>query len=461
MKNKIVATFLLTLLVVVGLEAMYFLPKLSLGGKPLRRVDLLSDVRPDKVEPAPLVADSDTLVLPPPVRPAFVDTCKTGLTCIEDYSDSTKRGGLRFFYEALLQRQSLGRPVRIAYFGDSFIEADILTSDLRNMLQKRFGGCGVGYVQVTSRISGYRPTVGHSFSGWNSHFTTDSIGFDRSRQDISNSYSQASAGASVTLKGQRKYTSLLDTCQVSTFYLLAPDSVALSAEVNGREPVTYALAGDSALQAVSVRGNIGSVRWKVLKSAPNALFYGVTMDPESGIVVDNFSTRGSSGQQLGNIPMKILRDYNRLRPYDLIVLQYGLNVAFEGGVNYSYYKNPMIKVVEHLRKAFPQASILIVGVGDREYRDEDGNLRTMPGVKNLIRYQQALAAETHTAFWNMYEAMGGEGSIVDMVNSKPSMANYDYTHINFRGGKHLAGILFETLMYGMEQYEKRKAYETE
>ncbi len=48
MKNKIVATFLLTLLVVVGLEAMYFLPKLSLGGKPLRRVDLLSDVRPDK-----------------------------------------------------------------------------------------------------------------------------------------------------------------------------------------------------------------------------------------------------------------------------------------------------------------------------------------------------------------------------------------------------------------------------
>lgn len=185
------------------------------------------------------------------------------------------------------------------------------------------------------------------------------------------------------------------------------------------------------------------------------------MDPESGIVVDNFSTRGSSGQQLGNIPMKILRDYNRLRPYDLIVLQYGLNVAFEGGVNYSYYKNPMIKVVEYLRKAFPQASILIVGVGDREHRDEDGNLRTMPGVKNLIRYQQALAAETHTAFWNMYEAMGGEGSIVDMVNSKPSMANYDYTHINFRGGKYLAGILFETLMYGMEQYEKRKAYETE
>ena len=41
------------------------------------------------------------------------------------------------------------------------------------------------------------------------------------------------------------------------------------------------------------------------------------------------------------------------------------------------------------------------------------------------------------------------------------MANYDYTHINFRGGKHLADLLFKSLMYGKEQYEKRKAYEAE
>ena len=73
----------------------------------------------------------------------------------------------------------------------------------------------------------------------------------------------------------------------------------------------------------------------------------------------------------------------------------------------------------------------------------------------------ALAAETGVAFWNMFEAMGGEGSMVEMVNHKPQMANYDYTHINFRGGKHIAGLLFETLMYGKEQYEKRKAYEME
>ena len=85
----------------------------------------------------------------------------------------------------------------------------------------------------------------------------------------------------------------------------------------------------------------------------------------------------------------------------------------------------------------------------------------MPGVKNLIRYQQNIAAESCIAFWNMFEAMGGEGSMAKLVHAKPAMANYDYTHINFRGGKHLAGLLYETIIYGKEQYDRRRAYEKE
>ena len=185
MKNKVTSTFLFALLVAGGLLAMYFLPVLKVGGYTLRKVDLLSDLRPDPVEE--VLADSDSLVLPPVVKPAFVDTCKTGMTCIEDYADSTMRG-MSHFYEALSACPTLHRPVRIAYFGDSFIEGDILTADLRAMLQSRFGGCGVGYVPVTSRVAGFRPTVKHTFSGWKTHSVTDSVGFNRRLQDLSNHY---------------------------------------------------------------------------------------------------------------------------------------------------------------------------------------------------------------------------------------------------------------------------------
>ena len=185
------------------------------------------------------------------------------------------------------------------------------------------------------------------------------------------------------------------------------------------------------------------------------------MDGTQGIAVDNFSLRGSSGLSLRSIPVRTMREFNELRPYDLIVLQYGLNVATERGRNYDRYRDGMLTTIAHLKQAFPQAGILIVGVGDREYKTEEGSLRTMLGIKNLIRYQQNLAADSGVAFWNMFEAMGGEGSMADMVHAKPSLANYDYTHINFRGGKHLAELLYEDLVYGKEQYDRRRAYEAE
>jgi GNAT superfamily N-acetyltransferase len=317
----------------------------------------------------------------------------------------------------------------------------------------------LGYVPVTSSISGYRPTVRHTFGGWSSHSSNDSVGFDKIQQDISGHYFFPREGAYVQLKGQSKYASRLDTCEVSTFYFLNKGFAAVRSKVNNAaEGELHEEVGTGGVQAVSVRGRIGQVRWSV-EHADSATFYGVAMDGKQGISLDNFSVRGSSGLHLRSIPLHTLRDFQRLRPYDLIVVQYGLNVATERGVKYDGYKKGMLTVIEHLKTAFPETSILLVSVGDREYKNENGDLRTMPGVKNLIRYQQSIAADSHIAFWNMYEAMGGQGSIVDMIGQK--MANLDYTHINFKGGRHLAGILFETLMYGKEQYEKRKAYEEE
>ena len=73
---------------------MHLLPGITVGGRVLRRVDILGDVR----RPSKPVSEPDSL-LPPltKVKPAFVDTCRVGMTCIEDYSDSTMRGMTRFY----------------------------------------------------------------------------------------------------------------------------------------------------------------------------------------------------------------------------------------------------------------------------------------------------------------------------------------------------------------------------
>lgn len=455
MKNYLKYSLGLTLFILAALVAMHWLPVITIDGHTMRRVDLLSDIRIP--EPEDEETEADSLPPVPEVKPAFVDTCRTGMTCIEDYSDSTLRG-MTPFYRALDEIPIKERLVRIAVFGDSFIEADIFTADLREMLQKRFGGCGVGFVTITSMTSGYRPTVRHSFGGWSSHAVTDSVYFDRKKQGLSGHYFVPNNNAYVELRGQNKYASLLDTCQQASIFFYNKGTVDLSVRVNRGEAEKRQFESDAHLQTMQVEGHIGSIRWTI-NHADSTLFYGLAMDGTQGIIVDNFSLRGSSGLSLRTIPAGIMKEFNDQRPYDLIILQYGLNVATQRGYNYDNYQKGLLAAIEHLKECFPQAGFLLLSVGDRDYKTDTGELRTMPGVKNLIRYQQNIAAESGIAFWNMFEAMGGEGSMAKLVHAKPSMANYDYTHINFRGGKHLAGLLYETLLYGKEQYDRRRAYE--
>lgn len=75
------------------------------------------------------------------------------------------------------------------------------------------------------------------------------------------------------------------------------------------------------------------------------------MDDVMGIGLDNFSLRGASGLSLRRIPLETLRDFDRCRHYDLIVLQYGLNVATERGRNYDHYAAGLREAIEHLKKA--------------------------------------------------------------------------------------------------------------
>ena len=61
---------------------------------------------------------------------------------IEVYTPDSVATGFDNFINKLIY----GEEVRIAFLGDSFVEGDILTSDLREALQAKFGGRGVGFV---------------------------------------------------------------------------------------------------------------------------------------------------------------------------------------------------------------------------------------------------------------------------------------------------------------------------
>ena len=108
-----------------------------------------------------------------------------------------------------------------------------------------------------------------------------------------------------------------------------------------------------------------------------------------------------------------------------------------------------------MKKAFPNATILLVSVSDRSTKI-NGNFVTIPNLPNFVNMQRNLAIHNQIMFWNMYEAMGGEGTMVNWVKAKKPLANKDYTHLTFRGGKQLATLFCKALLKEVNKYEKKK-----
>jgi hypothetical protein len=147
--------------------------------------------------------------------------------------------------------------------------------------------------------------------------------------------------------------------------------------------------------------------------------------------------------------------------YDLIVLHYGTNVLNYGTKDYTWYDKSMTRTVNRLKACFPGVDILIISTADKASK-YDLEMKTDSAVVPLTLAQKRYALKTQSGFINLYTLMGGDGSMTKWVDEEPAMANKDYTHFNFRGAKKIAGMLYEQMNKGYEEYKVlRKKRKTE
>ncbi len=445
-QNYLPKVFFLTGLVILLMLSLNYIPDAWLEKYNLREMDILSDIR--SYDPDESV---DSLVLVP--EPPRLDTCRTGLTCFDDFSP--EQTGLDAFYKALGALDSLNRPVRIAFFSDSFTEGDIFSGDLRAEFQSKLGGCGVGMMPLTSTTAGFRRTVIHSYGGWNSYSLINNCRADM--LGISGEAFVPSGNSWVYYAGVNRNIGL-DTCKrVSVFYSLPAGEVSMFYKINKGEQKQVILTPSEELQRMDINEKCGNISLS-FPFDNRLVVYGVSLEDTTGVLVDNFAMRGSAGFVLKSISQKKLEAFNRLTHYDLLIFQYGLNVMEANKTKYSNFKKNMIETIQYFQSCFPETSFLMIGIPDRSMR-KNGTYQTMPGVHAMNEVQKSICAETGIVFWNLYEAMGGENSMVDFVNAKPPKANKDYTHLTFSGGEYLGSLLYETMMYEKERYDKKTAYQ--
>ena len=472
-------TFITIGLTVAVLLFMHQLPTLTIGGIQLRPVSILSDLTQGKDDrqqidvipkpkQQPLLVQADTI---DGKQVTFKETWPNNVVRITDYSGG-QPGGMSHFYtqlsRLLCKKELPGRPVRIAYYGDSFIEGDILTADLREMLQTRYGGYGPGWIDAGNIINSMRLTISARYSGLTEHtvMKRKENGYDFGKAGICERYYPYGTGSRMTFTATDHYPHAAKW-QEARLYLrtAAPPSTPEGAAIvtpTGDDKTQWTTTLQSAPANTTViktqaaeaspRGGLGGGMTGIsYQMHGSGTLFGVGLETSNGIVVDNFSMRGSSGMTLASLPEQTLKDFARLRPYDLIVIQFGQNAVTAKGTakQYEHYMTQMKKVVELFRKCFPEASILLVGASDRAQRGPEG-LTTIRTLDLMIAAQEQAAADCKIGFYNLWQAMGGKGSIVKFVEQ--GMGAKDYIHINYKGGKAVAEAIYQSIVAGESNY---------
>ena len=366
-----------------------------------------------------------------------------GLIPIEDYSADSS--ALQRFFTALHRRDSLKRVVRIAFLGDSFVEGDIFTAELRDFLQDSLGGRGVGFVNITSPVNKFRQTVVHDFSGWQTFSVLNTEPQPEwYKIGLSGQYAQPEEGALLSYKlpsGRYKQLGAVDSARL---FFRNEKNTRIWVSVNRAPEVAYLPRSSTEIQALSFGDSVSELSFQ-FEQCEGFTAFGLHFDASRGVSVDNYALRGASGGSLASVSPTLAAQWNRLAPVDLLVLEYGLNVISEGVLDYSYYRVRMLKSIANLKRLYPEADILLMGMGDRSAKI-DGEMQTMPEVQAMVALQRKMAREAGIAHWSLYDAMGGENSMVGYVEREPAWAAKDYTHMSALGGKVLARKFFAALM---------------
>ncbi len=354
------------------------------------------------------------------------------------------------FFAALANCQN--RQVRILHYGDSQIEGDRITGYFRNLMQKKYGGSGPGLMPAVPPVAKSSAIVHSASSNWRVHsiYQKRDTSLHHQRFGIMGSFAQfggSQAWIKFSPSGQA-YKSVKKFTQCNIFYGHADSAFTVKGYANG-ELLWF--------EDIDPTADTKRLQWNFEQTPTNFRIefggsqspdiYAVTLDSPAGVMVDNLPFRGSKGTEFVKIDLAQMKQMGHYLPVCLIIYEFGVNAVTNRSRSYSYYEENLRKQLQYLKKVWPRAVILVVGVSDMSENGTNGYV-TRSSVPKVIEAQRNAAFAEGCAFWNLYAAMGGRNSMPVWVES--GMAQKDYTHFNRKGGHRVAQMLFDAIM---DEYE--------
>jgi lysophospholipase L1-like esterase len=437
------ALTIVTLGVLLGL-----LPRLApaLKGPRLAELTRLADFTPERTPLSPLVRHVEEA--PQPVFHLRVQGAPPLL--------ADANGGLDRFYEALArtERREPGAITRVVHYGDSPTTADLITGDIRAMLQARFGDSGHGFVLLAKPWAWYQHRGAWlTGSGWQifpaTRFETKDGLFGLGGVNFTG---DASARARIDLDdpGQSHF---------DLYFLHQPDGGEVEVFANGAQvAASVPTAGDKGTPGfASFDIPLGASSLEFKPDGPVRLF-GITAEKSSpGVVYDSIGLNGASITVLSRMfnAAHWTAELQHRHP-DLVTINYGTNEADFAAFIDKQYEKELREAIRRVRAALPDASILVMSPMDRGHRTDTGDIETMETIPRIVEMQRRVAADTGCGFFDTYAAMGGAGTMSRWYNAQPRLVSADFIHPYPAGGKIIAAIFVKQIESGLARYKLRQ-----
>ncbi|MBD5163924.1 MAG: hypothetical protein HDT09_04420 [Bacteroidales bacterium] len=337
------------------------------------------------------------------------------------------------------------RPVRIAVIGDSFIEGDILTQNLRDGLQEAYGGRGVGYVNMRTEMAGFRQSVNQSGGkGWKMTSIKEMKSSD-TLLTLAGEYGRAEHKATSVYKGA-KFSPRTKSWGRTSVLFIAPNHGNITISVDDDELYSVNVSPSPMPQMITLDAETTIA--EVTADLPGIIGLGTYLSDSTGIQLDCMSVRGYSGISHRRMNVPLAHGMAAHMPYDLIILEYGMNALSASQTNYVTYEKAMIATIERIREAYPLADILVLGISDRGHK-KGGEVHSMATSAAMTQAQRKAASATGAHFWDMRAAMGGSDAVVQWRKDK--LVNADYIHLNHKGGAAMAKLLQHAIQSSLNE----------
>jgi D-alanyl-lipoteichoic acid acyltransferase DltB (MBOAT superfamily) len=349
-----------------------------------------------------------------------------------------------------------GSQIRIMYYGDSQIEGDRITSFLRKTLREQYGGSGPGIFLPLMPVMYTKSVSVKSSSNWkrysylsyrNKETDTRSLGplMSFCRYLPSGRVSQRIEEAFVRIAPSQYADSSVSTYgKLRLLYRNSEGRVSIRISAGGKDILSDTLGrGDKTQQLICDLKNSNDVRITFSGKASPDIF-GISIESDTGVVVDNIPQRGSAGLEFTMVDEKNLREnYGFLSP-DLFVLHYGLNIVRNVRSEYNYYEEGLYRQIRLLRELSPGTPVLIMSLTDMAYSESD-SVKSFTNIPDIIKAQKQAADRGGAGFWDSRQAMGGEHSIVLWAGKKSPLAQKDLVHFTYPGADTLSKLLVNSI----------------